>query len=93
MDPIDDVTRKAAAAIGITLHFFDDVEALGAKHGSIPPVWTNANDISTVVFTSGSTGVPKGAVFTDVVCCGLVSNIQCRTCLMVMVCMIDSNNR
>lgn len=42
----------------------DDVRQLGAGAGPFPIARTSATERAAILFTSGSTGVPKGAVYT-----------------------------
>ncbi|WDL95672.1 class I adenylate-forming enzyme family protein [Alicyclobacillus sp. ALC3] len=42
-------------------HAFERVLALGAAAGEVPPATVQPNDLAAIVYTSGTTGVPKGA--------------------------------
>lgn len=42
----------------------DDVRKLGADCGPYPTAPTSADEMAAILFTSGSTGPPKGAVYT-----------------------------
>ena len=55
--------NNIAAQNGIQIHGMEDVEALGAEsgRGMRPP---QREDIVTINYTSGTTGIPKGAVLT-----------------------------
>src|SRR5206468_10651675 len=42
----------------------DQVRGLGDSGAKFSPVETSADETAAILFTSGSTGVPKGAVYT-----------------------------
>jgi acyl-CoA synthetase (AMP-forming)/AMP-acid ligase II len=45
-------------------HTLNQVRRLGAQGSVFEPAPTNADDMAAILFTSGSTGPPKGAVYT-----------------------------
>ncbi|CAO3615255.1 unnamed protein product [Mucor fragilis] len=64
---VDDQTMQRAKELGVDIHTFEQVEELGAdvtKESEMPSV----EDVATICYTSGTTGVPKGAVLTQANC-------------------------
>ncbi|CAG8951479.1 hypothetical protein HYFRA_00007395 [Hymenoscyphus fraxineus] len=57
------ILNALAAEAGITIHFIEDVEALGAA-SNIPMNPPRPEDLITINYTSGTTGNPKGVVLT-----------------------------
>lgn len=64
---VDDQTMQRAKELGVDIHTFKQVEELGAEiteESEMPSV----EDVATICYTSGTTGVPKGAVITQANC-------------------------
>lgn len=73
LEPVSAAQRADAAAAGVTLHLFTDVEARGAAglaraHGapadSLLPRKPPPESLALLCYTSGTTGEPKGAMLT-----------------------------
>ena len=74
-DKMGEETEKRAAESGLTLYYFDDLLEKGRKIVSENPEEkksqieaemekTGSDDVATMIFTSGTTGTPKGVMLT-----------------------------
>jgi long-chain acyl-CoA synthetase len=57
-------TRERASTLGIPLHDMEKLPELAAGRAPLPAADLHPDDLAEVVFTSGTTGDPKGAMLT-----------------------------
>lgn len=57
-------TRERALTLGIPLHDMEKLPELAAGRAPLPAAVLDGDDLAEVVFTSGTTGDPKGAMLT-----------------------------
>lgn len=61
---LESVRAKLSTRPNAHLVTFDEVLKLGAQHSNSAPVQVNPDDIACIMYTSGSTGAPKGVILT-----------------------------
>ena len=57
-------TRERARTLGIPLHDMETLPELAIGLATLPPADLEGDDLAEIVFTSGTTGDPKGAMLT-----------------------------
>jgi len=80
--------QEQAERLGIQLFSLFEIEDLGKKHPSAP-IPSKAVDIYTIMFTSGTTGDPKGVILTHG---NLIAEIAGYSCHNSTVKLIDCND-
>lgn len=91
-DPADEPDSKrllhVAKSAGLEVHAVSEVEQMGSSNANAPAESPpQPKDISTIYYTSGTTGVPKGVVITHGNCCDkpLRSAMRLRRNLLVVI--------
>ncbi|KAI9022305.1 hypothetical protein CLU79DRAFT_835433 [Phycomyces nitens] len=72
-DTVDETVRSNAVAAGLIVNTFKDIEKLG-KGGQETPLPV-PQDIATICYTSGTTGLPKGAILTQANCVASINGV------------------
>lgn len=85
---IEDI--KNAEKYGLTIYTFTEVENLGEGVIDSSELST-ADDIATICYTSGTTGVPKGAVLTHANCVAAVHSVSVN-CDLGILTPLDQND-
>ncbi|KAI8062703.1 hypothetical protein BC940DRAFT_308158 [Gongronella butleri] len=70
---IDPAEKAKAEQAGLSVRTFSEYEALGANSQREETPVPSANDVATICYTSGTTGVPKGAVSTQGNCVSAIT--------------------
>ncbi|KAL0079755.1 hypothetical protein J3Q64DRAFT_1644956 [Phycomyces blakesleeanus] len=72
-ETIEETLRTNAAAAGLIIHTYKEVEKLG--EGGAETKLPTPEDIATICYTSGTTGLPKGAILTQANCVASITGI------------------
>ncbi|CAF2079598.1 unnamed protein product [Rotaria magnacalcarata] len=64
MDPISETIQNMEKKNNLCIHYMNDIETYGStKH--YEPINIDSNECMTIIYTSGSSGLPKGAMISE----------------------------
>lgn len=75
VDEVDATKLAAAKAAGLTVYSYTEFLELGKTH-LVPPRAPKPTDLATIMFTSGTTGLPKGVTLTHGQTVGAMSGAE-----------------